>query len=306
MTSKHQLEEDAIIEIADEYEDSAGSSGITEPLLKKFKPNDSQQQQQKMTKKTVFGMSLLTVVELLEICFLHEIRSLLDFEEAVSYLKSNISKITDHQSLQVLILINKLTDEFGDFISQISNSETQLEYEKTKKRTYEELLEIFKPTLLKAKQKFSHLVVHNLFKILNQQKMLKENEVVVDLTTPNFDHVDSFAKLFDTNTNDPLYISQQFQFQTGDERKRLITPGEIGSHLIKIEITDTRDLKSCKSEKNFWQKVAKKGYFLLDVNKNDFDKKTYEDLNNILTQVGNKILKIKNVKKESYTFKNSN
>lgn len=48
---------------------------------------------------------------------------------------------------------------------------------------------------------------------------------------------------------------------------KLETPGEPGTHLIKIEITDVKDLKACKNQKTYWKKVNKKGVFLLDTKK---------------------------------------
>lgn len=69
---------------------------------------------------------------------------------------------------------------------------------------------------------------------------------------------DSFTKLFHKNKNEPLYISQNFQFQIHNERRKIIIPGETGTHLIKIEISEVKGLKKCKSERFFWQKVSKR------------------------------------------------
>lgn len=113
------------------------------------------------------------------------------------------------------------------------------------------------------------------------------------------DSEDTFAKLFKRKQSTSLKISQQFQYNSGTTRRKITTPGEKGSHLIKVEITDTRDLKQCKSEKFYWQKVNKKGYFLLNVNENE-DQQTLQSLVEILAKVATKVSKIKNAKFESF------
>lgn len=47
---------------------------------------------------------------------------------------------------------------------------------------------------------------------------------------------------------------------------KLETPGEPGTHLIQIEITNVKDLKPCKNQRTYWKKV-KKGVLLLDTKK---------------------------------------
>jgi hypothetical protein len=106
------------------------------------------------------------------------------------------------------------------------------------------------------------------------------------------DDEDLFAKLFNKKHSSSLKISQQFQYNSANSRKRITTPGEKGSHLIKIEITDTRDLKSCKSEKFYWQKVNKKGYFLLNTTEQE-DKEMLETLNEVSAKIGSRVSKIK-------------
>lgn len=115
---------------------------------------------------------------------------------------------------------------------------------------------------------------------------------------------DEFGKLFSNTDNKKKkhipFVSQQFQYQTNDVRRRKITPGERGTHLIKIEITDTKDLKKCKSDKFYWQQVSKKGVFLLDVKNDDDDGKTLKTLDDILVKVGKKVSKIENVKEDTF------
>lgn len=143
-----------------------------------------------------------------------------------------------------------------------------------------------------------------------QSKSKKRKQAVVTSSDDNSssdDDIDTdcnrmFNKFFEYKKKYPIIVSQMFQFVSNDERKKIVTPGEGGTHLVKIEMTDTRDLASCKGEKFFWQKVAKKGVFLLNIKKSEADKKVYESLLNILGDVGEKLSKIKNAKFETSSF----
>lgn len=139
-----------------------------------------------------------------------------------------------------------------------------------------------------------------------KQKILESSDEDTSNEGVNDFECDSlFSKFFDQKRKHPIIVSQQFQFVSGDERKKITTPGEQGTHLVKIEITDTRDLQTCKGEKFYWQKVAKKGLFLIDVKKNETDKKMYDNLLTVLSCVGEKLSKIKNAKFESVSIENN-
>lgn len=64
-----------------------------------------------------------------------------------------------------------------------------------------------------------------------------------------------------------IFLSEQFQYRVKHRMFKLETPGEPGTHLIKIEITDVKDLRTCKNQKTYWKKVNKKVVFLLDTKK---------------------------------------
>ena len=108
-----------------------------------------------------------------------------------------------------------------------------------------------------------------------------------------------FTDLFEVRRRGPVIVSQEFQCLKKNKRVKLISPGEQGSHLVKIEITKTKDLQSCASSKFYWQKVARKGLFLLDVSDKN-DEEVYSTLNDILKTFGKKIKKIDNTKTVSY------
>lgn len=108
----------------------------------------------------------------------------------------------------------------------------------------------------------------------------------------------SFEKLFSKIKKKNVVIKQIMQYSTGDTKRKLTTPGEVGTHLVKIEITDTKDLRKCSSERVYWQEVNKKGYFLLNVKENEEDKRLHKELDGILVKIGSRISKIKNVKQD--------
>jgi len=115
------------------------------------------------------------------------------------------------------------------------------------------------------------------------------------------DNDSDFESLFVVSNKQPIVISQEFQCLKKNKRIKLVSPGEQGSHLIKIEITRTSDLKSC-NVKNYWQKVSSKGLFLLDtVNKDDKD--VLKTLKDTLKTYGKKVRKIKNIKTIAYDQK---
>lgn len=119
------------------------------------------------------------------------------------------------------------------------------------------------------------------------------------------DSQDKFGKLFSQSKNKKtknVVIKQTLQYNDGQKRRKITTPGETGSHLIKIEITDTRDLKKCSSEKTYWQQVSKKGVFLLNTKTSEEDKAIFKDIDNILVKIGQQISKVKNVKHEQVSI----
>lgn len=113
-------------------------------------------------------------------------------------------------------------------------------------------------------------------------------------SSPNSD-TDRFDSLFKKNTSKkPIAIKQLFQSQRNDTINKLTTPGENGRYMVKIEVTDVKDLKDCESSKTYWTKVAKKIVFLLD--SNDSTLKTVED---VIYEKGKQISKVKGVVKET-------
>ncbi|XP_054261612.1 uncharacterized protein LOC128985776 isoform X2 [Macrosteles quadrilineatus] len=220
-----------------------------------------------------------------------------------------------------------------------SLSQNQVEQIRFTDLDFEDLMKIFKPELEKKpfnEKAFSFNTVQKIASIIRKvlnyqhkaitktiQNPVKRTQLEIDFDEKNkkkfksgddkhsssssdsssedddTDSEDNFAKLFKKKQSNSLKISQLFQYNTGNLRRKITTPGEKGNHLIKIEITDTKDLKSCRSEKFYWQKINKKGYFLLNTNDKE-DQDTLDQLVNILARIGTKVSKIKNAKFESF------
>lgn len=73
----------------------------------------------------------------------------------------------------------------------------------------------------------------------------------------------NFDKLFKNSKEGPVKIKQIFQTQKKLLKKKLTTPGEEGRYMIKIELTDTNDLKNCSCSQ-YWTKVSAKAIFLTE------------------------------------------
>lgn len=69
-----------------------------------------------------------------------------------------------------------------------------------------------------------------------------------------------FENLFDPPKKQSTVISQEMLLRNKNRRTKFCSPGEQGTHLIKIEITNTKDLKSVPISR-FWDKSVKKGCF---------------------------------------------
>ena len=79
----------------------------------------------------------------------------------------------------------------------------------------------------------------------------------------------------------------------------LTTPGEKGRYLIKIEISDTKDLKGV-NKNDWWLKAAYRTQFLVNSEKDSI----YTQLHKIVLSKAKDLSKIKNVKKQ--TFRKNN
>lgn len=115
---------------------------------------------------------------------------------------------------------------------------------------------------------------------------------------------DEYEKIFKSKTtksNKSPLIRQIFQTRKHNLRKKMMTPGEKGRYMIKIEISDVRDLKKCKTPKTYWTQVSKKALFVINP-KDDVFKK----VDDLMITVGQKISKIQGTEVERFKFDKNN
>ena len=117
------------------------------------------------------------------------------------------------------------------------------------------------------------------------------------------DDDDEFNKIFTSikrkskkNDKTDELFEQFVSFKSNGSNKTLTTPGEKGSYLIKIDISDTNDLRGV-DRKDRWLKAAYRSQFLLQCKDT-----TYTQLHKIILMKSRELARIKNVKKQ--LFKN--
>lgn len=147
----------------------------------------------------------------------------------------------------------------------------------------------------------------SIFNFIKQVKPTSSNEDEVDgsdtmdLCSSNESEEDEFNKLFSslkdvTEPKKKNIFQQTLMFQSNGTRKMLTTPGEKGRYLMKIEITDTRDLRGVPKN-DWWQKAAYRTQFLVDSDKNPI----YTQLHKIVLNKAKDFTKIKNLKKTKFS-----
>lgn len=99
-----------------------------------------------------------------------------------------------------------------------------------------------------------------------------DSEATCDVSSPKrvkfFSGTARFANCFknmEKTAKGKMHFVQTVQYKENDKRHKMFTPGETGTHLIKIEITKTKDLKNCQSTDDYYHQVSSKGIFLIDV-----------------------------------------
>lgn len=93
----------------------------------------------------------------------------------------------------------------------------------------------------------------------------------------------NFSKLFKSSMKGPVKIKQIFQTQKNRLRRKLTTPGEEGRYMVKVEVTDTKDLRRCNPNQ-YWTKVSTKAIFLTESKSS-----LLKNIKSMLFDVGSKI-----------------
>lgn len=258
--------------------------------------------------------SLFKLINVLENLILMGMCSLDIWDQTLNKLKTNIDVITDPEIFNLYCVLRDLFNILSSTIYTKLDilSPHKLPIVNSKEMTVDEIMDYLKSTLkknsfksraysVKAVQtlmKCVHTLLENesseteLNKRKNENNDSSTSSKKVKTCALDEENEDEFDKIFSStlDSSKPVIIKQILHHQLGKERKKLTTPGETGDYLVKIEVTETKDLQKCKSEKNFWMKVGKKAYFLVD--KED---DILKDVNNIILRVGKKISKISDV-----------
>lgn len=113
---------------------------------------------------------------------------------------------------------------------------------------------------------------------------------------------DRFDSLFKKSASKkPVIIKQIFQTQKNNMRRKFTTPGEQGRYMVKIELTDVKDLKKCESYKSYWTKVSKKIIFLLNA-----EDETFKKVEDIIFEKGKEISRMKGTVKDGVKLNSRN
>lgn len=177
-----------------------------------------------------------------------------------------------------------------------------------------EIIDVVNPYIsndLSARYYAKSLVQTFKLKALEAVKKIN-NEIAMDSDSDNNSEInesddDEFSKIFDSiKTNDKQdkkqkKISQVISIVSNDNQKLLSTPGEWGSHLIKIEVTNTCDLKGIPKDE-YWKKVSQKAVFLVKSSNDE----NYRKIIKILQSVAKHIASINNVKKIAKKVRHNN
>lgn len=147
---------------------------------------------------------------------------------------------------------------FRDFCNAVSSALsdlTEIEGEGgagQKKRKNEEISKINNKKSKRSKNKKTK---HN-YSLLYSSSSSLSDASFSSSSSSSSDSDGEFERIVARNkdTKRCIFIPQQFQFRAKHKTFKLETPGEPGTHLIKIEITDMKDLKSCKNQKNLLEK----------------------------------------------------
>lgn len=142
------------------------------------------------------------------------------------------------------------------------------------------------------------------FKTYVKEFLSNFDECKIPLTNNTIDKNNSdFLKIFNVINEPHSKIQQIFSIKDQDSHKVFTSPGETGSHLIKIEISDVKEIANV-SVSDRWRLVSKKAIFLIG---SETDKK-YRIIQDIMKDTARDISALKGVKSEvkRYTKKSKN
>lgn len=206
-------------------------------------------------------------------------------------------KIVEENDMNGLQLVEMLQDFITSLKNQIkSNIDSQIVDETS----------FFEHYILDPVKDLSNINCNDVF----NAKLVDDFKVHVKYFLSNYDEckmplsnsvVDKnntdLLKIFNA-VNDPQVKFQQiFSIKDKDSHKVFTSPGEIGSHLVKIEVSDVKEIVDV-SAIDRWRMVSKKAIFLVG-SEND---KKYRIIQDLLKDTAHNISNLKGVKSEVKRF----
>lgn len=252
----------------------------------------------------VFGMfCLFNIIESLNLLGFKAFDGL---ELLIEELCKDSTIMSDPLMIKLLTYLKKFLNEVFTTISLAClNQEGVLRF-KIEEKTLDDLSDIFKPLMDKKEFTdpiFTSQTVQTFFthvRRMDESSKNKKRKINEDRdldTNVEHDFDEDFSDLFggERRTNYKVKISQFLQINTSEDRKKIETTGEEGQYLIKIEMTDTKDLKTM-DPKNYWKKCAKKAYFVLSPKNSELDSEMFESIMTVLKRVGKKLVETPGVR----------
>lgn len=283
-------------------------------------------------KKNLSGMNLsntFTVFQLLDLLIVSGMNTSNVWNYVKEKLTIRLNSVADVPILYVFSSIQTISEIIDHMVSFSSLSQHKVLLHKDRKLTVNEILDAIKQdtknsdllarvfninsvqTIIKEikeilnqhlKRKNTETDTESTKKVLKKKKQKKYQMSSSECSYTEDDSSDCderLSRLFkiDKKKRKPVSITQIFQYTTNNVKKVMKTPGETGTHLLKIEITDMKDLKNVTSPTKYWTKIAKKAYFVIDNNKSN-ESEILTNLNEVLMKIGEKISNTQNVEKE--------
>lgn len=238
--------------------------------------------------KTKDNMNLKTIVQHF---ILVGLTSVTLWEEALSSIKLQVVEMLSTDVLELFFALNHVAKALSEHVMLNGEifSQDKLPLLNSQRLDSMEITNILKPVFAtyegKLFLKSSLTCIHNMVKnYINNSNENPNNSDSEDLS-----NVDEVMALFSESFKEKKKtvfrgIKQQFSLFQNQSTQKLITPVQNGQYLVKVEITDTDDLKGVRYDER-WTKVWKRTTFM--VNKED---ELYKKVDKVLIDALKKIV----------------
>lgn len=250
--------------------------------------------------------NFMSMVDIIKLLYYTGLTSVALWKDVLNKIKGSVLEENDLEIFNLYIRLVDISKKIQECleITFANHSQKHLDSVETYLFDIDEIYEFLSINTLNFFEKNVQKSVYNALVSHIKSYLVKINNDVDDDNEIEIDDLDSedengeFEKLFrsiGTKEKKENTFQQSVMFQSNETRKTITTPGEKGGYLIKIEITDTKDLKGVnKSE--WWTKAAYKSTFLINSSK---DPRLIQ-LQKIILNVAKELATVKNVKKQKF------